>query len=74
LNASIRHCELAPDARRPREAATERLRLSAPMRSRILAVARTIADLGGSDLLRAEHVAEAIQYQALAVRAFRASS
>jgi magnesium chelatase family protein len=28
-------------------------------------VARTIADLGGSETIRAPHVAEAIQYRAL---------
>ncbi|HLB00043.1 MAG TPA: hypothetical protein VJO14_01530, partial [Bacteroidota bacterium] len=32
---------------------------------RILRVALTIADLGGSDAIRAEHLAEAIQFRGL---------
>jgi len=70
----IRHCQLTPDAGRLLDHATERLRLSPRSRIRILAVARTIADLDGSDLLRAPHVGEAIQYQAPAARWSRASS
>lgn len=59
------HCALTPESRRLLETAMEKLALSARAYSRILKIARTIADLEGETQLAPAHVAEAIQYRTL---------
>lgn len=56
-------CRLAPDDQAMLENAIDLLQLSARSMHRILRVARTIADLAGSDDILGQHVAEAIGYR-----------
>ena len=59
------HCRLDASSQALVERAIDRLGLSARAYSRILKVARTIADLDESDDIQASHVAEAIGYRSL---------
>ncbi|MCK6556567.1 YifB family Mg chelatase-like AAA ATPase [Candidatus Binatia bacterium] len=60
-----RYCTPQPDAETLLENAMTRLALSARAYTRILKVARTIADLDGIDTVGTAQVAEAIQYRGL---------
>jgi len=68
-----RVCRIDARGRRLLEAASDRLGLSARGYTRILRVARTIADLAGEDEITTSHLAEAIQYRSLDRRAARSS-
>lgn len=60
-----RHCAVDEASDALLRAAIERFGLSARAYSRVLKVARTIADLEGSDEIKAHHISEAIQYRVL---------
>ncbi len=60
-----RFCSLDEVGQNLLERVTDRLGLSARSYSRILKVARTIADLAGEEQIRPPHLAEAIQYRGL---------
>ncbi len=59
------HCALGEDSKRLLERAMERLALSARAYTRILKIARTIADVECEEAIGPTHVAEAIQYRTL---------
>ncbi|MEN6532241.1 MAG: hypothetical protein ABFD89_01175, partial [Bryobacteraceae bacterium] len=58
-------CPLGEESQKLLEMAVDRLGLSARAYTRVLKVARTIADLEGEANVQPQHVSEAIQYRAL---------
>jgi magnesium chelatase family protein len=69
--AMRRHCELDPPSRRILDQALTHLGLSVRAHDRVLKVARTIADLAGSEQIQSAHIAEAVNYRALDRAYFR---
>ncbi len=63
-----KYCRLSPECEEILRAAFEALRLSARARSRIIKVARTIADLDLSEEIKPEHVLEAASYRSYEVK------
>jgi len=61
----LEYCKLDKQCEQTIEMAFKVLNLSARAYSRILKVARTIADLDGLDDIKVEHIQEAIQYRSL---------
>ena len=62
LNAA---CKMSDEAQKLLLLSCERLKLSNRAYTRILKVARTIADLEGVETIASEHISEAVQYRTL---------
>ena len=63
-NKQVREiCILTPGAERLLKIAISKFDLSARSYFRLLKVARTVADLAGSEMIEEEHVAEVMQYR-----------
>ena len=60
-----RYCELGEESAQLMKNAFEAMGLTARSYDRILKVARTVADMDGSETIEPQHIAEAIQYRAV---------
>jgi len=60
-----KYCQIGEDSRALLEQAIDKLGLSARAYTRILKIARTIADLEGVETIASQHISEAIQYRSL---------
>jgi magnesium chelatase family protein len=56
-------CQVEESAQNLLKTAMKQLYLSARAFHRILKIGRTLADLEGGDIIKAHHIAEAIQYR-----------
>ncbi len=67
MNSALvkKYCKLSPECERILEEAFAKLNLTARAHDRILKVARTIADLDGSENIEIQHLVEAINYRSL---------
>jgi magnesium chelatase family protein len=61
----IEFCQIDECGEEPLKMAITKLGLSARAYDRILKVSRTIADLGGCEKVKLEHVSKAIRYRSL---------
>ena len=59
----IKYCKLSEECEKILKSAYERLHLSPRARSRIIKVARTIADMGGCENIMPAHILEAVSYR-----------
>ncbi len=59
------YCSVDEESQKLIEMAIEKLGFSARAYTKVLKIARTIADIEGDENIRSRHVAEAIQYRSL---------